>query len=471
MSKPNIILTLLLLLLLSMTLNSNFSSCINALATQEVYPGGSIQQAINNAQPGDEIFVHAGIYFETLIVDKPIRLIGEETQTTIIDGNRTGNVIFIMANNVAVSGFTVQNSNNTAGSSYAGVRVSGFNCNISNNYITRNKIGIFVVSQDSRILMNTLTNNGQGLALYDSSGVIVEANQFSGNTVGISLALSSENIVRNNDVANSSAGGHGITLSSNSYNNTIFTNDLKGNYHGMWLSASSDNWIIGNVIADNELLGVELADSFNNTFYHNNFINNPKHIVLDESVSIWDNDYPSGGNFWSDYAGVDIDGDGFGDTPYIINAVNRDNYPLITPALWHNDVIPIVWEGVIYPIVFLSNSSISEFHFNQSGMRISFNVSGPLATTGFCNITIPKDLLSANPWIVTVDSNPPTTFIPTSNFSHSFLYFTYNHTNSSLTTMQGTSVVSEFAPALFLILSIVAALLILVHRNKDVSCL
>ena len=77
----------------------------------------------------------------------------------------------------------------------------------------------------------------------------------------------------------------------------------------------------------------------NNTIYHNNFINNPTQAYDGSfnspfSVNTWDNDYPSGGNYWSDYqskypSATEIDNSGIGNTPYIIDPNNTDRYPLL----------------------------------------------------------------------------------------------------------------------------------------------
>lgn len=52
------------------------------------------------------------------------------------------------------------------------------------------------------------------------------------------------------------------------------------------------------------------------------------------STVSWDDGYPSGGNYWSDYDGVDLDNDGIGDTPYWVTGFAKDDYPLMKP-LWH----------------------------------------------------------------------------------------------------------------------------------------
>lgn len=99
------------------------------------------------------------------------------------------------------------------------------------------------------------------------------------------------------------------------------------------------------------MTGVSLENSSNNRVYHNNFINNTKQVHdvswdfpwIPPSINIWDDGYPSGGNYWSDYTGVDEKSgpnqdqpgsDGIGDTPYVIDVNNRDGYPLMSPFPW-----------------------------------------------------------------------------------------------------------------------------------------
>ena len=317
-----------------------------SITVPDDYP--TIQEAINSANPGDTIYVLNGTYREHLKVNKPLTLVGESKESTIIDGNgENQTIIEVTASNVVISEFTVQNSQ-TGGTLVAGIKVSGYACNITGNHVTRNKIGIFVTWNKSRIAENVVTNNGQGIALYSCSEVTVEANNVSANTVGISLALSSNNLIMNNRVLNSSTGGHGITLSSDSFNNTMRANELMNNYHGMWLSSSSDNSILENTVANNKLLGIELASSPDNTFYHNNFVNNGiqpfapviKHVLSSYSTSVWDDGYPSGGNYWHDYTNLDeksgpnqdqLGSDGIWDNPYVINENNEDNYPSVRP--------------------------------------------------------------------------------------------------------------------------------------------
>ena len=70
----------------------------------------TITDAINNAVNGDTILVGAGLYNESLIINKSITLVGDGKETTIISGNLTGDVIYVSVDYVTITGFTIQNA-------------------------------------------------------------------------------------------------------------------------------------------------------------------------------------------------------------------------------------------------------------------------------------------------------------------------------------------------------------------------
>jgi len=392
------------------------------------YP--TIQEALNNANEGDTIFVKAGIYYEHVVINKSVSLIGENRETTIIDGGGPAYYpiirypITVKANNVVIEGFTIRNSemdrdgiyvflvnhtiirnNKITANSWAGIFIqNSFNNTISGNDIINNGEGIVVViSSNTTISGNNITaNKYAGIDLQDSSNNTLRNNYMSGNgynfyvwgeelshfihdvdpsntvggkpiyywvnqqnlmvptNAGQVLLVNSINItVRNLDLKNN---GQGILLAY-TQDSLITGNNLTNNVYGIWLYYSSQNTISTNIIANNEVGisfegyssynnisgnniannydGIDLISSSNNMIYHNNFVNNPNQVYSDDvSANIWDDGYPSGGNYWSDYAGVDeksgpnqdqLGSDGIGDTPYIIDENNQDRYPLMNP--------------------------------------------------------------------------------------------------------------------------------------------
>jgi hypothetical protein len=87
-------------------------------------------------------------------------------------------------------------------------------------------------------------------------------------------------------------------------------------------------------------IGIAIDSSSGNIIFHNNFVDNAEQIASENSRNTWDEGYPSGGNYWSDYNGTDTYGgphqnltgsDGIGDTPHIIDANDIDHYPLMDP--------------------------------------------------------------------------------------------------------------------------------------------
>ena len=236
----------------------------------------SIQDAINYSENGTIIHVYNGIYYENLLINKSITLIGEDKYNTIIDGNGTGTVITIIANNLTVNGFTIQNSS-----------LHYTDCFVS------------------------------GLKIYSNYNII------------------SDNIITNNQIGISISGDvcyHYFLLNFTNFtsiNNTIFDNLItKNSIMGIGIYQSSNSTIYRNNITSNKL-GIVNYISNDNYFYLNNFQNNSKN-VNDLGKNFWFN--KNLGNYYDDYIGLDKNNDGIGDTSYNIpGGDNIDEYPLMMP--------------------------------------------------------------------------------------------------------------------------------------------
>jgi len=319
------------------------------------YP--TIQEAIDAVSSGDTILVSEGTYAEGMIhVGKSLTILA--SGSVIVDGLRQGNVFSIFASDVIIEGFTIINSG------------MHFLC-----------VGIFSLwSGSSMIKGNTITNCSNGVWMENSlGGNLVSDNVISG-CYGFGVVLLQSHYscsVINNSITSSSGGFYisssdGNTISGNtitafsvgiqiaySKSNTISRNTITRNGRGIILSDSMKNSIVGNTIERNNE-GMFIKRSINNSVHHNNFINNTQQVYSVASNNTWDNSYPSGGNYWSDYNGTDIyhgsdqnqsGSDGIGDTPYILDADNQDRYPLMTA--WEPLPGDLNWDGTIniYDIV------------------------------------------------------------------------------------------------------------------------
>jgi len=255
---------------------------------------GRIQEAINANETieGDTLFVRAGTYFENIIVNKTLSIVGENRETTILDGSAADSVVKISAPNTTILRLTIRNAK--IDQDYSGIYV--YNSS-SNNAFRENKVtGCYV-----------------GIFLKQSSG---------------------NNMLTDNFLTNNS---YGITLSE-THGDFITWNSIRANDEGIWIAGSTDASILGNDIAENHY-GIRI-DSDNSSVYHNDFVNNTLTVSVSSSGNVWDNGYPGGGNYWNDYDGPDLfsgpyqtenGADGIGDVPYAVDAYNTDNYPLTNP--------------------------------------------------------------------------------------------------------------------------------------------
>ncbi|KYK28671.1 hypothetical protein AYK20_06850 [Thermoplasmatales archaeon SG8-52-1] len=257
-----------------------------------LYVGGNgpgnytkIQDAINNASDGDTVFVYdeSSPYFENIIINKSIFLIGENKYSTIIDGEETGgHVIRIVVNQVHLSGFTIQNCGGIPND--AEVCISSNNNEIYNNIITciphHGETGLWLYhSSGNLIFENTIEHHHYGIWLENSLN-----NNLSYNNIldmwsyAIILGDSKDNIIFNNIICNNSGG---IYL-RDSCNNEISRNLIGWNYRGIILmdqeSFSSDNNIIKNIFKNNGKIDASFSmnrGAINNNFWDKNFWNKP----------------------------------------------------------------------------------------------------------------------------------------------------------------------------------------------------
>jgi len=324
----------------------------------------TIQSAIDAARAEDTILVDAGTYYEHVVVNKPISLIGENKSTTVIDGNGTGNVIDIPTYNAHVTGFTIRNGTN----------------------------GIFQNMSDYNIISgNIVTDNQNGIQLYS-------------DCLGCNPAR--DNIIRNNII--------------------------KNNGVGMYLEGAVVNRI-----------------------YHNNFINNTLQVYTYDSLNIWTDGYPSGGNYWSDYTDVDLNSgpgqneagsDGIGDFPHMLDGDNKDSWPLM--GMFSD--FSVAHEEETYDVHYSSNSEISAIEFDPVDNVIRFNVAGPNGTDGFCRICIPHDLMKP-PYNVTIDDGQ-TDVLSYNEYSYdnvTCIYFTYQHSTHKV------EIIPEFPTSMSMLLMLI----------------
>ena len=239
-----------------------------------------------------------------------------------------------------------------------------------------------------------LAKNGHGIILAFTTESTITQNDMTDNYNGIGLFSSSGNFIVTNNIIDNYRG---IQLSNASNTNSISTNNITDNTDGIFLFDSSQNVIAVNNIANNKEIGIGFKQSSYNMLRGNYFISNKKQVYdvsMDDpsvtaSMNIWGVGYPLGGNYWSDYTGVDVKSganqtqtgsDGLGDTPYIIYENNKDSFPLMPygspPAI--SIVSP---ENKTYTV----NSVSLRFTVSETTSWIKYSLDGQ------ANVTITED--------------------------------------------------------------------------------
>jgi len=374
----------------------------------------------------------------TVNADTGIRL-DSSSDSTISENNISKNsygIYLWYSSNITVS------ENNIAENSLDGILLISSNENtiLSNEFYSNSKAGINLQSSSGNTIQKNTNFSG-----YDSQyGIILwiysDRNTVSENILspfwrGIAMGYSDGNRILNNTVSNTHETGIEIQQICN---NTIIANNVvsNGSLHGISIMSESEatryNVIQSNNMMHN-LIGIYIFRLSGNVIYHNNFVDNTNQTSVSDSINVWDDGYPSGGNYWSDYNGTDeykgpdqdiLGSDFIGDTEYKINDYNIDHYPLMIPYETTPPTIIIISpENKTYAV----NASIPlTFTVDEFVSWMGYSLNGELNVTITGNTTLPT--LPDGEHYITVYAND--TF---DNMGFATIYFIVDTTKPDIT--------------------------------------
>ncbi len=296
----------------------------------------TIQEAINAANVGDTILVRAqGGAEGDILVNKSLNIQGAAPHTQI--GFST---LIFESDFINFTGFSMVGG-------YAPISIEFSycsNCNFSFNGLRGEQSHVSLYYSDYNLFaFNTLGRWNDG---HVDGRVVVGLDQSDHNTFyenylysddngALCLSNSNDNNFSKNSLGGSGYYGAPAVILGASSNNIFARNTISS---GSYADVLSLSWSSGNIFHENNLAGenaLSLAQSSGNSFYHNNIFCS---VSADGLNNVWDNGYPSGGNYWSSYQGQDLfsgpdqnipGADGIGDTPNLLAPNNTDNYPFV----------------------------------------------------------------------------------------------------------------------------------------------
>jgi parallel beta-helix repeat protein len=297
---------------------------------------GNDHNAINSEKPGPSASNDYHRFTNNIITTSAYGIsIGLSNRNTIFNNT------FINCPLGGISLTSAANTNITANKiedSAYGIRMSNSATNtIAANTITVTSYGIYMTGTTyTGNIIKDNTINGRTAGIYSNSDTMtVERNTIIDGSAALYI-LGKTATINYNKITNSSYGIRVYYTSPTTSSHNIRNNKITGCEWAIDTSYSISNTFKANWIQENTW-GISMAFSGSSTFYQNNFINNSVQTAAGTSSNTWSS---SGqGNHWSEYNGPDANHDGIGDTPYLIDPIGQDNYPLIDTWSEHDTSI------------------------------------------------------------------------------------------------------------------------------------
>lgn len=356
-----------------MVLLATVAEAAPATQPEARHPIAIVAELIDNASDGETVTIPNGIYEGNLVIRKPIVIDGT-TGKVVFDGLGDGTVIEILAPGTTLRGCTIRNSGQDVTGEPAAIRVIAaevtiadntiedalfgidlrespdaiirgntiegkdleagrrgdgirlwwsHGCVVEDNTVTTSRDMVFWYSENLRITRNTVNDSRYGLHFMYSHGSVLAENDLHGNSVGVYLMYSDGITLRDNRMRdNRGASGYGIGL-KDCDNITITNNALLANRVGLYIdnspsSMDSTGLLNLNMIAFNEVGLLATPNTHDNVFTRNAFIENEEPAATHGRGRLTLNTFAQDGvgNYWSEYAGFDLDADGIGDVQF-----------------------------------------------------------------------------------------------------------------------------------------------------------
>ncbi len=329
----------------------------------------SIREALAQALPGDTIRVSSSVYQGNLTLDRQVVLDG--VGKPVIRGDGTGSVITVLADHCIVRGFVVEHSGTMLVDEDSGILLKSSGNIVANNEIRDVLFGIYFYHAGG----NTVSDNvlrgrswlepgerGSGIHIWNSSGNTVQHNVISQMRDGLYLQNATHSVIAGNRVSRLRYGLHYMFSDDNRFEDNEFYDNVAGaaimysrhiefrrnafvhnrgfssfgilfqdshdciaedntisdNAVGIFMETLTNTVFRRNTIAGNDIAVQAFSSAERDTFTRNNFIHNLSPFQLIGKVTDIRWSEAGAGNYWSEYYGYDLNGDGIGDVPFKI---------------------------------------------------------------------------------------------------------------------------------------------------------
>jgi nitrous oxidase accessory protein len=343
--------------------------------TMVVSPSGpitSISVALRTAGAGDTIEVRPGVYNENIVLDRAVQLVG--VGRPLIHGLGRMSVVTVTADHCAVRGFAIEHSGGMLVDEDSGILLKSSNNRIEDNQLSDVLFGIYLLESDHNYIsgntihgrpLRDLGDRGSGIHIWNSSYNVLEGNTIFETRDGMYLQNAYHSTIRDNRVHNLRYGLHYMYSDDNDFEGNLFYNNVAGaaimyskrirlrhnaflhnrgfasygilfqsdddcvaeeniiadNVVGVFMEALQQSTFRRNLIAGNDTALKVFSSATDNLFEMNNIVENlsPIEVIGSRTNTQWNG--PGAGNYWSDYEGFDLNGDGIGDVPYRIQNI------------------------------------------------------------------------------------------------------------------------------------------------------